>query len=313
MTRDPLGAAGDFTTAPEISQMFGEIIGAWLLQAWLDMGAPARFILLECGPGRGTLMADILRIGALRPEFLQGAEIVLLETSLVLQATQSRALAGYSYRHVTRLDDALTGDLPLLIVANEFFDALPIHQYVQDGGGWRERLIGLGANGDLTFGLGPVVPVDTPDCSFYERSLVTESAFAQICATIQKRGGAGIFIDYGTAEITDHANTLQAVRRHQKVDVLTDCGLCDLTAHVNFGVLRQIASGMPHVTVQSQRDFLITHGILVRQAALTQKNPDRAAELQAQIDRLTATDQMGALFQVMTIDSAVRGRLAAYK
>ncbi len=306
MTRDPLGAAGDFTTAPEISQMFGEIIGAWVLQAWLDLGSPAKFTLLECGPGRGTLMSDILRIGALRPAFLQGADIVMLETSPVLQAAQSRALHAHPHRHVTRIEEALEGYTPILVIGNEFFDALPIHQYVRDGQDWRERLVGLDATGNLVFGLGVVTQLDAPNCNFYEHSPATESLFARICLTLKHRGGAGIFIDYGPTAVNDQGDTLQAVRGHQKVDVLTDCGLVDLTAHVNFGTLRRIAEtcDIERVQIHSQQDFLIQNGIQARQDVLTRQNPARTAEFQGQVDRLTAPDQMGTLFQVITIGSA---------
>ena len=152
VTRDPLGAAGDFTTAPEISQMFGELIGLCLAQTWMDQGRPASFTLAELGPGRGTLMADLLRATSIVPGFLDAAGIALVEASPVLRAAQKRALAGHDVRWLDRAD-ALPDDRPLFVVANEFFDALPIRQFLRDGGGWRERLIGL-RDGALCFGLG---------------------------------------------------------------------------------------------------------------------------------------------------------------
>ncbi len=307
MTRDPLGAAGDFTTAPEISQMFGEIIGAWLMEAWQNIGSPARFTLLECGPGRGTLMADILRVGTLRQGFIQGADVVLLETSPVLRAIQSETLTAHAHRHVTSMAAALNGDVPLIAVGNEFFDALPVHQYVRDDAGWRERLIGVDHDDQFIFGLGPVVSLPhAPDIVFYEASPASESLFQQLTSCIKTQGGACIFVDYGTDNRADMADTLQAVRGHQKVNVLAACGESDLTAHVNFGVLQDIAvrQGLDQVTIQTQRDFLIDNGLLLRQAALAHQNPAKAEGLQGQVHRLTDPTQMGELFRVITARSA---------
>ncbi|MES2729789.1 MAG: SAM-dependent methyltransferase [Pseudomonadota bacterium] len=304
MTRDPLGAAGDFTTAPEISQMFGEIVGAWLVDAWDRIGRPPRFTLLECGPGRGTLMADILRVGALRPDFLNGADIVLLETSPVLQNIQSKTLDTYPHRHATALQDAIAPDLPILLVGNEFFDALPIHQYVRDSHGWRERLVGLDTSDRLVFGLGNM-PVDLPQqgpLHFYEASPVSRALLKQVCAAIKDQGGAAIFIDYGSDDTADTGDTLQAVRQHRKSDPLRACGEADVTAHVDFAALRDVviqAGLIPTITTQSS--FLQQNGLAARQAVLARKSQDIAAKIQGEVDRLTHPDHMGTLFKVLIV------------
>jgi NADH dehydrogenase [ubiquinone] 1 alpha subcomplex assembly factor 7 len=208
-TRDPLGAGGDFTTAPEISQMFGEMVGLWLVQAWADQGCPKNPRLVELGPGRGTLMADILRTAAVAPEFLADLEVVLIEASPVLQQVQADKLrgSGADISWQAQFDDSL-GDRPLFLVANEFFDALPVRQYVKTERGWCERMV-TALNDALVFALAPVpapraaIPADreqAPDGGVYETSPAAAALAEDIARIIAARGGAALIIDYGYGE-----------------------------------------------------------------------------------------------------------------
>src|SRR6478735_4603127 len=245
-TRDPLGAGGDFVTAPEISQMFGEMVGLWLVQAWADQGCPKNPRLVELGPGRGTMMADILRTAKVAPEFLADLEIVLIEASPVLQDAQGDKLRGLGadVSWQAQFDDSLT-DRPLFLVANEFFDALPVRQYVKTERGWCERMI-TAQDGELAFALAPValppaaLPAGletAPAGGVYEASPAATALAEDIARTITARGGAGLIIDYGYGMRTGFAETLQAVGGHRFVDVLAEPGEDDLSAHVDFAAL----------------------------------------------------------------------------
>src|ERR1700754_1166417 len=206
-TRDPFGAGGDCTTAPEVSQMFGEMVGLWLGQAWADQGCPKNPRLVELGPGRGTLMADILRTATVAPEFLADLEVVLIEASPVLAAMQAEKLrgSGADVSWQAQFDDSLT-DRPLFLVANEFFDALPVRQYVKTERGWCERMVTVNPQGDLAFALAPV-PAPNPmlpknreaarDGGVYEPSPAATALAEEIARVIAKRGGAALIVDYG--------------------------------------------------------------------------------------------------------------------
>ncbi|MEM8752342.1 MAG: SAM-dependent methyltransferase, partial [Pseudomonadota bacterium] len=239
-TRDPLGRAGDFTTAPEVSQMFGELLGLSLAQAWVDQGRPAPFRLIELGPGRGTLTADLLRAAAAAPGFVEAADLWLVETSPALRAEQAKRL-GRRPRWVDRLSDAPAG--PTILIANEFFDALPIRQFVMAGGMWRERVVGL--DGDrLVYGLktAPLPFGPAPEGAVREVCPLLATIGTEIAARIAVRGGAAIVVDYGYAEPTAAgADTFQAVRGHAYADPLERPGEADLTAHVDFSALARAA------------------------------------------------------------------------
>ena len=302
-TRDPIGADGDFVTAPEISQMFGELIGLCLAQTWLSQGAPARFTLAELGPGRGTLMADILRATQSVPGFVGAAEIVLVEASPTLRDIQSTTLDGCRIRWIDTPDEL--GEQPLYLVANEFFDALPIRQFVRDDKGWRERHISH-RNGALSFGLGPRLPQpalsdrldDTVDGDLVENCTPLTGYMHPISHRIATYGGAALIIDYG--DWHSLGDTLQALKGHRSVDPLTAPGQCDLTAHVDFEKLALAASPAKHSRVTPQGVFLERLGITQRAHALAKAMSGTALETHiAAHRRLTHPSEMGNLFKVM--------------
>ena len=302
-TRDPLGAAGDFTTAPEISQMFGELVGLSLAQSWLDQGAPSPFVLAELGPGRGTLMADILRAVSGVPGFIEAAQIVLVEASPVLQERQRETLKQYDVTWVA--DIANLPQHPLWLVANEFFDALPVRQFQRAGNGWRERCIGV-SEGALTFGLSPVGPQaaldyrleDTEDGDLVELCNPARAIVARIGAQIATQGGAALIVDYG--DWRSQGDTLQALQDHQPVDPLAAPGQADLTTHVDFEALAQAATPAQFARVTPQGVFLERLGITARAQALATKLDGAALNDHiAAHRRLTHPDEMGNLFKVL--------------
>jgi len=302
-TRDPLGTAGDFTTAPEISQMFGEMVGLWLAQVWQDMGAPPAFALAELGPGRGTLMADILRAARLAPGFADAASLHLVEASPVLRRAQAAALPGAV---PTWHDSAATlpDDRPLLLVANEFLDALPIRQFLRTADGWAERMIGAGPGG-LGYGLAPIVPDAELDRRFpgaaadtlVETCAPAEAVMQTLAPVIARHGGAALLIDYGDWDGT--GDTLQAMQGHAYAPVLDTAGAADLTAHVGFRWLAEAAAPLTAAPLASQGAFLERLGITARAQALAKG--DKAAEIAAQHRRLTHPEQMGTLFKVLAL------------
>ncbi|WP_299610801.1 SAM-dependent methyltransferase [uncultured Tateyamaria sp.] len=302
-TRDPLGAEGDFTTAPEISQMFGELVGLSLAQSWLDQGAPSSFTLAELGPGRGTLMADILRATTRVPGFLGAARITLVEASDTLRDVQRETLAGHEINYAETADDL--PEAPIWLVANEFFDALPIRQFQRDGAGWRERFVGLDA-GKLTIGLSPVGPQaslnhrldDTENGRVVEVCPSAPSILSAIGARIEAHGGAALIIDYG--DWRSLGDTLQALQHHEPTDPLADPGQADLTTHVDFEVLAQSATPAAHTRITPQGVFLERLGITARAQALAAKLDGPALEAHvAAHRRLTHPAEMGNLFKVL--------------
>jgi NADH dehydrogenase [ubiquinone] 1 alpha subcomplex assembly factor 7 len=305
-TRDPLGAAGDFTTAPEISQMFGELLGLALAQAWLDQGAPAPVILAELGPGRGTLMADILRATARVPGLHAALSVHLVEASSVLRAEQARRLPQATWHD--RAEDLPEG--PLLLVANEFLDALPIRQFVRAGAGWAERVVGL-RDGALAWGLMPPVPVpalasrlaDTTEGDMVEICPALPGIVGEVGRRIAAHGGAALIVDYGDARPT--GDTLQAVARHRKVDPLDAPGEADLTAHVDFAAVAQAAAPARAAGPVPQGTVLQRLGIAQRAEALARGLSGPALDSHfAALRRLTAPEEMGTLFKVMGLHPA---------
>jgi len=283
-TRDPLGAKGDFITAPEISQMFGEIVGAALADSWTRAGQPGDAIYVELGPGRGTLASDALRV--LRAAGFEG-EVHLVETSPALRSMQEKALSPAHWHD--EIPDLPAK--PLLLVANEFLDALPIRQFV---GGVERRV--LVAAGGLAF---------DRDGDIVETSPAREAAIAAIATCLAAKGGAAVFIDYGHAKSAP-GDTLQAVHGHRFAPVLDNPGEQDLTSHVDFEAVAAAArdAGAAVTPLVAQGEWLGRLGIRARAAALGKANPNKAAEIQAALERLIAPDQMGGLFKVIAIHSA---------
>lgn len=299
--RPALGAEGDFITAPLISQMFGEMIGVWVAQTWLALGSPAAFRLVEIGGGDGTLMTDILRVAKQVPGLHDAAQVVMIEPSLPLRMVQSQAVPGAIFLPDV---DALPQSLPLIIIANEVLDCLPARQYVRTEDGWHERLVGL-RNNDLCFGLSaeasPAVkfePANPGDVVEYSAEQVR---FTAACAhKLKATSGAMLLIDYGR-DASETGDTLQALSHHEKRDPLDSPGLHDLTVWADFPLVAATASsaGLKVSPVVAQHVFLQRLGIATRLDALETKNPDQAAKLRRQYERLMAPDQMGELFKVV--------------
>ena len=282
-TRDPLGASGDFITAPEISQMFGELVGACLADCWARAGKPAGARYVELGPGRGTLAADALRV--MRPAGLE-PPVDFVETSPLLRAAQAKAVPRASWH-----DDLSTiPEAPLLVVANEFLDALPVRQFV----GGVERKVTLAAGG-LAFDRDREVVEDSP---------VRQEIVSEIARKLAVRGGAALIVDYGHSK-TAAGDTLQAVRGHEYASVLDKPGEQDLTAHVDFEAVVKAAreAGAAVTPIVTQGQWLERLGIAARAKALQQAHPDRTGAIAAARNRLCDGKQMGELFKVIAIHS----------
>jgi SAM-dependent MidA family methyltransferase len=304
-TRDPFGAAGDFITAPEVSQMFGEIVGAWLIEAWRLAGSPDPVALVELGPGRGTLMADVLRVAARVPEFQRALSVHLVETSAALRKRQSQALAasGADVQWPGSFSETPSG--PFLLIANEFFDALPIRQFVRVEGSWRERVVGLGDGGRFAFGVGAglLEGPEAPEGAVLELRPAADVLMGEIARRIVENGGASLIIDYGHAE-TAIGDTLQAVAKHAFADPLSAPGEADLTAHVDFAALARAAEaeGAAVHGPMRQGEFLMELGVAARANRLADSADAATREaLCLALHRLTAPNEMGTLFKVMAI------------
>ena len=300
-SRQPFGAAGDFTTAPEISQMFGELLGLCLAQHWLDQGAPDPFTLAELGPGRGTLMADVLRATARVPGFHAAARVTLLEASPALQQAQIATIA-HPLTHISRITDL--PEAPLYLLANEFFDALPIRQFTRIGQDWAETMVGLGAKG-LAFGR--AAPLSLPQLA-HRLADTSQGDIVEICpsaapimATISQRitdhGGLALIVDYGGWRSC--GDTFQAMRGHAFADPLANPGHADLTAHVDFAAL----AAVPAETAYLPQGTLLTRlGIAQRSAALAQRLTAEALQNHlAATHRLTDPSEMGELFKTLAV------------
>jgi len=338
--RPALGPEGDFVTAPGVSQMFGELVGLWLMETWDRLGRPAPFRLVEMGPGDGTLMSDILRAARLLPPFLEAADLWLVEVSPVLRAAQETKLVGASVRWAGRLEE-VPADAPLLLVANELLDCLPARQFVKTAEGWAERVVGLGEDGELAFGLrklnppplgevarraggGPfsaaaepgILPPpstsstpppggeDLPPGSILESSPAQAALGSEIGHRLARNGGAALLIDYGRAT-PEPGDTLQALRAHRKEGPLDNPGQADLTVWADFpsvlDAARQAGAKAPPVITQGE--FLRALGIEARAQALAAARPDMAETLARQLDRLTGAAQMGDLFKVACLSA----------
>jgi len=305
-TREPFGEKGDFITAPEISQMFGELFGLALAQAWLDQGAPSPFTLAELGPGRGTLMADMLRATRGIVGFHAAARVVLVEASPRLRGRQAQTLAQSGVASwVDYIDDL--PQAPLFLIANEFLDALPIRQFQRQSEGWHERLVGL-QGGQLAFGLSdplPKVP-DTPAFrdarvgATVEYGLPACQSAAGVAEMIARHGGVSYWIDYGGWR--SRGDTLQALRGHAFDDPLAHPGEADLTAHVDFEAL--VPTGFAHA-YDTQGAVLNRLGIVARAERLARNLTGAALENHHTAHRrLTHPEEMGSVFKVLALTSA---------
>ncbi len=304
-SRDPLGPGGDFVTAPEVSQMFGELIGAWAAQVWHDQGRPERFVLAELGPGRGTLMRDALRAAAGMPGFREAAQLWLVETSPVLRERQAETLAVAGPSWADTVADLPDG--PLIVLANEFFDALPIRQFQRTDVLWRERLVGL-KEGALVWEWDrarsdPALETRFPllaDGGVVEVNPAGEAIAAHLGARIAAEGGAALVIDYGAWD--GSGDTLQALRGHAPVDPLGAPGTADLTAHVRFSALAAAARPARAHGVVGQGVFLEVLGLTARAQALARgRDAATVAAIAAAHRRLTHPEEMGRLFQALAL------------
>ncbi len=300
-SRDPLGSDGDFITAPEMSQMFGELIGLALAQCWQDQGAPTGITLAELGPGRGTLMADALRASRAVPGFHDALKVHFVETSPALRAAQAQAVPEAIWHdNINSLPDG-----PLFLIANEFFDALPIRQFIRDGDGWRERMVGSN-DAALQFGLSAPAPLafldhrlaDTKDGDLVEHCTALPGIISTISDRISRFGGAALIIDYGDWQSL--GDTLQALAGHDHTDPLANPGQADLTAHVDFAAIAQHANGVKHSRLTTQGVFLERLGVTARAQALARKLQGPALQNHIQAHRrLTHPAEMGDLFKVI--------------
>lgn len=324
VTQDPFGAAGDFTTAPEISQIFGELIGLWSLSVWRMMGAPENVRLVELGPGRGTLMKDALRALRVAPDFRTAISLHLVEVSPVLETIQRDTLESQDVPVMWHPSFAEVPDGPMIVIANEFIDALPVYQAVKQPDGWHERVVGLDSAGHFAFGVSPdriphfdrILPSQLRDAapgSIYEWR---PDAIAYDIARRVRHQGAALIIDYGHSQ-SGVGDTLQAIGRHQFANPLQAPGRVDVTAHVDFQAFGRAAESM-NASVQgpiTQGEFLRRVGIDVRAQALkSSASVQQAADIESAVVRLTQTGPtgMGELFKVMAIADPKLGKLPAF-
>jgi len=325
VTHEPIGAKGDFITAPEISQMFGELIGLWMAAVWQQMGAPENVRVVELGPGRGTLMIDALRAAKIARDFYMAIVLHLVEISPKLKAAQQQQLeaARVPAQWHSSLADVPGG--PIILIANEYIDALPVHQAVKQADGWHERVVEIAPDGKLVIGTArealphfdttlPLGLRQSPEGSIYEWR--SDTVALEIGRRV-RADGVALIIDYGHAQ-QGIGETLQAVAGHSFADPLRAPGEADLTAHVDFGALAQsaeIIGGRIHGPV-SQRDFLVRLGIDKRAAMLKARAaPEKSADIDSALARLTATGPkgMGDLFKVLAITDPKLGRLPGFE
>jgi NADH dehydrogenase [ubiquinone] 1 alpha subcomplex assembly factor 7 len=310
-SKTPFGVKGDFTTSPEISQMFGEMVGVWLVDMWMQMGKPEEVKLVELGPGRGTLAVDIMRTISAWPDFKSAVTLHLVETSPQLRETQATALKGVRAGWYDSFSEVPQGFC--FIIANEFFDALPIHQFKKTEEGWQERSIGYDAEKGafffgtmpLDFNLKDVMPeefLDAPVGSIFEISPASLGIVEEISQRIARCGGAALIADYGHSA-PGLGDTLQAVSKHQYSDVLEAPGEKDITAHVDFGTLAIVAGQSVGVAGPiTQGQFLIALGIEARAEKLGENATDKQwQDITAALCRLVAPKEMGRLFKIMAL------------
>ncbi len=324
MKKDPFGTKGDFTTAPEISQLFGDVIGLWVMQSYERLGRPPRLTLVECGPGRGTLMADILRMARKNAALYDALDVCLMEISPPLRAAQKQTLTahGFQARWISQFEE-ISPNAPVLFLGNEFFDAIGCRQFSYDAprNQWHERVIGLGDDGDLCFGLSdaswffpaPKSSLPEPqDGDIFEYAPIRDSLCAAMTRLIARQSGAALFFDYGHTQ-SGYGDTLQAMMSHQYHSVLDSCGDADITSHVDFAALTNAAHDVialegkdasSAITLSTQKNFLETFGIRQWCEKLCKTAPENTQVLEQGLRRLIGEtpDQMGLLFKAMQIE-----------
>ncbi len=314
-SRQPIGGAGDFVTAPEISQIFGELIGLWAVAVWQSMGEPRAVTIAELGPGRGTLMADALRAWRGVPNFLDAVSVALIETSPVMVEAQRNTLreAPVPLRWYARLDEL--PDDPLILLANEFIDALPVRQFVRRGGAWHERLVANDGSGGFCFTEGETValgnqagdlPDQAPDGAIFETRPAARALLRELARRAALAPLAALIIDYGHDE-SGFGDTLQAVRSHRFAVTLADPGSADLSAQVDFADLKRQASalGLKPYGPMAQGEFLLKLGLGERRNRLFQRaTPAQAEAIASGASRLVDPMQMGVLFKVLALANA---------
>ena len=309
--RDPLGAAGDFITAPEISQIFGELIGLWMVDLWERAGAPGEVTVLELGPGRGTLMADARRAAQARPAFVAAHQVLFMDASRTLRQEQAQRVPDALWIDGLDVPILRNGAGPLLVIANEFFDALPVEQYVYRRGiGWRLRAVTWDVDAQRLVDCAlpctriPPVPagLNLRDGDVFEDASEGKALLRQLASLIRQRGGAMLMIDYGH-DLAGLGDTFQAMANHAPVDPLMAPGDADLTCHVAFDPLRQVAvaEGLRASATLSQGRFLRALGLDVRAAQLARAEADKPEAVLSGARRLADPDQMGALFKVLAL------------
>ena len=304
--RPAIRADGDFITAPMVSQIFGELIGLWMIEVWRQMGRPDPVRLVELGPGDGTLMLDLLRAARLEPDFAAAIDLWLVEPSRPLRVQQVQKL-GTLARHVDSLDEVPKG-APLLVIANEVLDCLPTRQWECREGTWHERRVGL-AGDQLVFGLAPApglegAPEAAPDGAVFEHSPAQEALASELGARIASEGGAALLVDYGRGT-PGLGDTLQAVSGHRRVDPLERPGQVDLTVHADFPSVLAAArrEGVETQGPMAQGDFLRVLGLEARARTLSLAQPESGDRIRRQVERLSGADQMGDLFLAVALHS----------
>jgi SAM-dependent MidA family methyltransferase len=311
-SRQPIGGKGDFITSPEISQMFGELLGLWAVAVWQSMGEPSRVTIAELGPGPGTLMADAFRAWRGVPQFLDSVSVALVETSPVMIEAQRRTLkdAGTPLRWYEALDAVPEG--PLIVLANEFVDALPIRQFIRRGESWRERLIANDGRGGFAFVDSEKqdddlqLPHSAPEDTILETRPAARALMRELGRRAERAPLTGLIIDYGHAE-SGFGDTLQAVRGHRFADVLADPGAADLSAHVDFADLKREAgaAGLKAYGPVPQGEFLLKLGLGERRERLLRRaTPTQAEAITTGAARLVDPRQMGVLFKALGLTSA---------
>ena len=303
-----LGDHGDFITAPHVSQMFGEVIAAFLVEAWVALGEPKPFLLIEMGAGDATLFADMLNLYARLPEFLEAAQFVIIEPSERLRALQADKLKDIQLQFYDHFQE-VPEHLPFILYGNEVLDCLGARQYVRHNQAWHERLVGLNDQDELCFGIDSMPsdfqgPIDAPNGYLFEKGLAQAGLIAPIAERMKHTPGLALFIDYGR-DHCEPGDTLQALYAHEKREALEAPGIHDLTQWVDFPLLIESVQnqGLGVQALVNQGEFLQQLGIQQRYEALLKANPDRADILNRQIHRLLSPDEMGQLFKVFCFHS----------
>lgn len=331
-TRDPLGSDGDFITAPEISQMFGEVLGLWCVQTWHDMGKPETVHLVELGPGRGIMMSDMLRASELDPGFKAAVRVTLIEASAALEAVQGQTLATANVPISWAKDLSQVPEGPTIVIGNEFLDCLPVRQFIQQdrfagANGWHERVVTLNeVSGSLMFAVSPTPISDVTQTTLPSGHIEAKTGeLIEVCATahlllnqlktrFDTHVGRALFVDYGPEE-TEFGDTLQALKRHEKVGVFSNPGNTDLTARVDFAALKECAENLSLASTctVTQATLLSRLGLEVRAVTLARAKPESKPKIARQLERLMGAKQMGTLFKAICFQSNALGNVLGFE